>query len=79
MPNRKQLIGYCRRCGRPREEGERFSARGRCVDCGEGEMIENVRELKAHDGPRFQRWRRACAAAFGAVLADDPDPDEEGA
>lgn len=34
-------------------------------------MIQNVRELKAHDGPRFRRWRRGMALCVGAVLVDD--------
>jgi hypothetical protein len=36
-------------------------------------MIRNVRELKAHSGPRFLAWRRGVAAGVGAVLAEDLD------
>lgn len=34
-------------------------------------MLLNVRELKAHDGPRFHRWRRGVAASVGAILLDE--------
>lgn len=53
-----------------------LSARYRCVDCGEGRMLSNVRELKAHTGPAFLRWRRGVAAGVGAILLDDTDRDE---
>lgn len=71
MVNRKNFTVACRKCGRLREDGERFSARGRCPECGDGEVVANVRELKAHNGPRFERWRQACAKAFGVQLVDD--------
>lgn len=73
MPWQSQHAAFCYRCQRPREEGERFSRRGRCADCGDGEMILNVRELKAHAGPRFQRWRRGVAAGVGAILVDETE------
>lgn len=39
-------------------------------------MIRNVRELKAHTGLSFLRWRRGMAASVGAVLIDEL-PDRE--
>jgi hypothetical protein len=33
--------------------------------------VENARELRAHAGPAFERWRRAVAASVGGVLAED--------
>lgn len=39
-------------------------------------MIENHRQLKAHTGPWFAHWRRRCAAAIGAVLVDELEPEE---
>lgn len=77
MPWLSDMAPRCYRCGRPREEGERFSRRGRCVECGDGEMIRNVRELKRHDGPRFLRWRRGVAASVGAILLDELQTDEQ--
>jgi hypothetical protein len=71
VPNRKQHRAFCTGCGKPREAGERFSARGRCASCGEGRAIANARELRAHSGPAFERWRRAVAASVGGVLAED--------
>lgn len=34
-------------------------------------MLRNVRELKAHTGLGFYRWRRGMAASVGAVLIDE--------
>jgi hypothetical protein len=76
MPYRDYEISHCRGCDRPRREGERFSARGKCVECGEGAMIENARQLAASSGPFFEHWRRRCAAAFGVTLVDDPKSDD---
>jgi hypothetical protein len=76
MPYRDYEISHCRSCGREREEGERFSARGKCAECGEGRMIQNARELAASNGPFFEHWRRRCAAAFGVTLMDDLDNDD---
>lgn len=42
-------------------------------------MIENYRQLSAHDGPYFEHWRRRCLAAFGVTTIDEPLDDEEGA
>jgi hypothetical protein len=78
MPWRGHAADVCKRCGRPVSECGPLSARYRCVDCGEGEMIHNVRELKAHTGPRFLRWRRGVAAGVGAILVDELELDEEG-
>lgn len=77
MPYRDWLILECRHCGREREDGERFSARGRCVDCGEGRQIANRRQLHAHAGPFFDHWRERCAAAFGALLREALEPTTE--
>lgn len=66
---------HCRACGKVREQGERFSARGKCVDCGEGRMIANARQLKAHDGEFFHDWRRAVIASVGGILPADQSTD----
>jgi hypothetical protein len=76
MPWISDRAPRCYICRRPRREGERFSRRGRCAECGDGEMLRNVAELRAHDGPRFLRWRRACVAAFGGILPDELEPGE---
>lgn len=49
---------------------------GQCPDCGDAELIANVRELIAHDGPRFERWRRGLVASLGGILRDPPADDE---
>jgi hypothetical protein len=50
---------------------------GQCPRCGDAALLENVRGLKEHEGPAFQRWRRACVAAFGAILPDDLAADDD--
>lgn len=72
MPNRGRHRSHCKGCGRHRSECGRLSARGRCVDCGRGAMERNAEQLAAHDGAYFDHWRERCAAAFGAILYDDP-------
>lgn len=76
MPWRGHAADRCKRCDRPVSECGPLSARYRCADCGEGEMLENVRELKAHHGPRFHRWRRGVAAGVGAILVDELEGEE---
>jgi len=41
------------------------------VNCGNGRLVENATELRAHSGPFFEHWRRRCVAAFGGVLLDE--------
>jgi len=61
----------CKVCNTMREPGERLSARGKCRRCAKAAQLEQVEQLQAHAGPRFQHWRRRTAAAVGAVLLDD--------
>lgn len=71
MPWRGATRGTCKVCQRERRDDELFSARGKCPDCGDGLALANSASLAAHRGPHFERWRRAHAAAVGAVLLDD--------
>jgi hypothetical protein len=65
VPWRRQIRATCFVCDRPRLPGERFSARGKCPDCGNDRMIQNVHDLEAHKGEFFDHWRKRCLAAFG--------------
>lgn len=65
---RKHYVGACVVCGREREPDETFSARGKCPDCGERLLLDNVRQMVAHEGPQWQSWRRAMARSVGAEL-----------
>ena len=76
MPWRGHNAKWCRGCNRHVSECGPLSARYKCVECGEGEMIANARDLKAHAGHRFLRWRRGVAASVGAVLVDDLEAAE---
>ena len=70
MPWRGHNGKWCRGCGRDIEECGPLSARYRCVECGETNMLENHRQLIAHDGPAFEHWRRRTLAAFGVIQVD---------
>lgn len=39
-------------------------------------MLENRRELVAHSGPHFDRWRSRTLAAFGIFALDESRPAE---
>lgn len=60
----------CRVCG-ARRPYVSISARGLCPDHTRMRMVENTTQLRAHDGPFFQRWRAAMAASVGGVLVDE--------
>lgn len=75
MPYRGHTRHFCKVCGRPREEGERFSARGKCAECGETRMIDEHRELRAFRGPHYEHWRRRTLATL-AVLPVDASSEE---
>lgn len=77
MPYRDWFRYQCMTCGRDREPDERFSARGKCEECGTGHMLANAHQLRAHDGPWFQHWRRACLAAFGVTLPAEHELSDE--
>lgn len=66
----------CARCNRERREGELFSRRGRCVDCGDNRCVDNYRQLRAHSGPHFDHWRRRCLAALGVFEPLEPREPE---
>lgn len=38
-------------------------------------MLQNARELAAHQNPALLRWRRGVAAGIGARLVDELDGD----
>ena len=61
----------CRNCGRFAKDVGELSHSRLCSACGPAILADNVRQLVAHDGPRFQTWRHRIAASVGAVLADD--------
>lgn len=47
-----------------------LSARYKCQECGETAMLENRRELVAHEGPAFDHWLTRTLASFGIVDLD---------
>jgi hypothetical protein len=61
---------FCKVCERPRDEGERFSARGLCPECGEQRLLDEHRQLRSSSGPHFDHWLARCRAAFGVVVVD---------
>lgn len=45
---------------------------GQCGPCGEAALYANAHGISRHEGPEFQRYRRAMVAAFGGVILDEP-------
>jgi hypothetical protein len=70
MPWRGDKRLFCKVCGRAREEGERFSVRGKCDTCGPAMVIVNATQLHEHRGPFFDHWRMRSLAALGGVPLD---------
>lgn len=69
MPWRGHNGKWCHGCDRHVDECGPLSARYKCQECGEREMLENRRELMAQaGGPRFDHWRARTLAAFGVGL-----------
>lgn len=44
---------------------------GLCGDCGDDELVSNVRQMHARSGPNWTLWRRNMAASVGGLLLDD--------
>lgn len=59
----------CKVCG-ARYPFVTVSARGLCPDHIVKRIEENATQLRAHEGPYFQRWREAMAASVGGSLVD---------
>ena len=66
----------CRICERHVSACGPLSARGKCSACGDRRIIENHRELVAHSGPYFDRWRSRTLASFGIFALDERRPAE---
>lgn len=64
---------FCKICGGHDSQVGRVSMRGKCRYCGDERVVENHEQLRAHDGPWFEHWRRRTMAAFGIVLLDETD------
>lgn len=71
MPWKDNYRADCRACGRLRGPDERFSARGKCPDCGIGRMTANALELHTHRGDFHEHWRRRVAASVGATFREE--------
>lgn len=56
---------HCVYCRRPETEVGKLSGRGNCGECGMKALIENVQQLNARSGPRYEYFvkRRAAIAA----------------
>jgi hypothetical protein len=64
----------CRVCGRPRPEGELYSARGLCGSCSTGRLSANMEAMRNPSDPAWwASWRRGMAASIGLQV---PEPTE---
>ena len=57
----------CKVCGDGEHNGIHVSQTGLCPPHSEEAFVDNLLQLKAHDGPRFTHWRYRLAASVGAV------------
>jgi hypothetical protein len=64
---------FCKVCGGHDSEVGYVSWRGKCAVCGNQRVLENFDQLRNHDGPWFDHWRRRTLAAFGVTGVDAPD------
>ena len=58
---------YCRSCGflHPTEQ---LSNRGLCAKCAMNRMLWTIRQLRAHSGWIWEKWRRGYLAAMSGVM-----------
>jgi hypothetical protein len=71
MPAGRPHRSTCRVCQKPVEDRSILSKRGKCPECAEWLIEENIRQVAAHRGPFFLHWRRQMAASVGGRLLDD--------
>ena len=57
----------CRRCDRPVSVCGRLTWVGQCMNCAEGRMVQNLQELRDHEGQAFERWRSALVRSLQAL------------
>lgn len=63
----------CRVCGRHKRDVGPISHGGYCSEHGKPVFHANTDGLHYHEGPWFEKWRRAVAASVGAVIPDETD------
>lgn len=52
-------------------EAGHISATGLCPWHSYERFVDNYSQLRAHDGPYFDHWRKRLLASFGVGLVDD--------
>ena len=70
MPWRGETRATCKVCGKPRQPGELFSARGMHIACGDQRRAENLLQLHEGVGPYHEHWARKCFMAAHRKLID---------
>ena len=58
---------YCRSCG-VIHWASHLSNRGLCATCAMERVMETIRQLHAHDGWIWEKWRRNYLAAMSGVM-----------
>lgn len=72
MAWRLEYSSHCRLCGEPRGPDERFTARGKHLQCSDAKARAAATDLHLHQGEFFEKWRRGMAASVGVILPDEP-------
>lgn len=57
----------CRSCGYSFPP-DKLSNRGLCAVCAKYRLLETIRQLQAHDGWIWEKWKRGYIAAMSGVL-----------
>ena len=58
---------YCRSCGKSLP-AKQLSNRGLCAECAMKRVMETSRQLQAHSGWIWDKWRQHYIAAMDGVL-----------
>ena len=72
-----QEFEYCRGCG-DSLPARQLSNRGLCAKCAMKRVMETFRQLQAHRGWIWEKWRRNYLAAMAGVIARLLEEEQEG-
>lgn len=66
----------CRKCGVPLEVGWKRKRLPICDDCATENVDEAIRQIRAKEGPYYDKWLAAMQKAFGGKITATLPPVE---
>jgi len=72
---RPRVIHACAGCGRPTPRRGRATDGVRCIDCSIERASEAIHQIRARQGPFYDRYRAGLAAYLLRLIEEDQDPD----